>query len=193
VVVAPSNQPTEEPKVVYTPPVSEPGFDVDAALSRFMAELPSMREKKLEFEKAIEEFEQHVNQNPTPVAKPRGRKPKTTPAATTGNTSEQLLEEIKTSKKKVTPASPKQKEQSEIIDQFIKTKPTISKPVASQTELDLTELTDAYNENVVSETLALILIKQGKKEKAIEVLRKLIWKFPQKKAYFAAQIEDLTK
>ena len=37
------------------------------------------------------------------------------------------------------------------------------------------------------------IIKQGKKDKAIEVLKKLIWKFPQKKAYFAAQIEDLKK
>jgi hypothetical protein len=38
-----------------------------------------------------------------------------------------------------------------------------------------------------------ILIHQGKKERAIEVLKKLIWKFPQKKAYFAAQIEDLKR
>jgi TolA-binding protein len=41
--------------------------------------------------------------------------------------------------------------------------------------------------------LAQILTRQGKKDKAIEVYKKLIWKFPQKKAYFAAQIEDLKK
>jgi hypothetical protein len=35
------------------------------------------------------------------------------------------------------------------------------------------------------------LLSQGKKDKAVEVLRKLIWKFPQKKSYFAAQIEEL--
>ena len=58
---------------------------------------------------------------------------------------------------------------------------------------DLAEKNLTYNENIISETLAQILIKQGKKEKAIEVLKKLIWKFPQKKAYFAAQIEDLKK
>jgi len=45
----------------------------------------------------------------------------------------------------------------------------------------------------VSETLVDILIQQGKKDKAIEVLKKLIWKFPQKKTYFAAQIEELKK
>ena len=50
-----------------------------------------------------------------------------------------------------------------------------------------------YFKNSLKVVLALILIKQGKKEKAIEVLKKLIWKFPQKKTYFAAQIEDLKK
>jgi hypothetical protein len=38
-----------------------------------------------------------------------------------------------------------------------------------------------------------ILLRQGKKDKAIEVLKKLIWKFPQKKAIFAAQIDELKK
>jgi predicted Zn-dependent protease len=50
-----------------------------------------------------------------------------------------------------------------------------------------------FGEHIVSETLADILIRQGKREKAIDVFRKLIWKFPQKKAYFAARIEELTK
>jgi len=43
----------------------------------------------------------------------------------------------------------------------------------------------------VSENLAQILLSQGKKQKAIEIYKKLIWKFPQKKAYFAARIEEL--
>ncbi|HNG42094.1 MAG TPA: tetratricopeptide repeat protein, partial [Cyclobacteriaceae bacterium] len=59
---------------------------------------------------------------------------------------------------------------------------------------DLTEIKNGeFADNVISETLVEILIRQGKKEKAIEVLKKLIWKFPQKKTYFAAQIEDLKK
>ena len=186
-------------------PKSDPDFDVDEVLSKFMADLKPMHEKKLQFEKAVEEFEKKLNEktpdNLETEAKPkrRGRPKKQTSKSTentkeeSANTSEKLLDEIKTSKKKVIPESQKHKEQSEIIDQFIKTKPSISKPTGSQQEIDLTGLTESYNENVVSETLALILIKQGKKEKAVEVLRKLIWKFPQKKAYFAAQIEELTK
>ncbi len=109
-------------------------------------------------------------------------------------TDEALIEEIKNSKRKIKPDGPKQKEQIEIIDQFIKAQPSIPKPkaIAAPSE-DLAEKNDLYGANIVSETLVEILLKQGKKEKAIEMLKKLIWKFPQKKAYFAAQIEDLKK
>lgn len=107
-----------------------------------------------------------------------------------------LIEEIKSSKKKVKPEGPKQKEQIEIIENFIKTQPTISKnklASAPADQSDLAEKSLLYGDHIVSETLVEILLKQGKKDKAIEVLKKLIWKIPQKKAYFAAQIEELKK
>jgi len=44
---------------------------------------------------------------------------------------------------------------------------------------------------MVTENLANIMIRQGLLEKAIEVYNKLIWKFPHKKAYFVARIEEL--
>jgi tetratricopeptide (TPR) repeat protein len=107
-------------------------------------------------------------------------------------TDDGLIEEIKNSKHKLIPEGPRQKEQIDIIDRFIKTQPSISKPTAvSSKGEDLTEKIDVFGENIVSETLVEILLKQGKKEKAIEMLKKLIWKFPQKKTYFAAQIEEL--
>lgn len=125
-------------------------------------------------------------------AKPK-RKP---PVRTKKNpevSSDPLIEDIKT-KKKIDPESPKTKEQIAIIDQFIKAQPTI-KPKADPTPLsDLSQVKSGeFADNIISETLAKILIRQGKKEKAIEVYRKLIWKFPQKKVYFAAQIEELKK
>jgi predicted Zn-dependent protease len=58
---------------------------------------------------------------------------------------------------------------------------------------DLTEKIELQETHIVSETLVEILLKQGKTEKAVEMLKKLIWKFPQKKAYFAARIEELKK
>lgn len=109
---------------------------------------------------------------------------------------EPLVNEIKSTRKKVQPESEKTREQIEIIEQFIKSNPLItppkSKPAENQ-DLASSLKSGEFGDHIISETLAEILIRQGKKDKAIEVYKKLIWKFPQKKAYFAAQIEELRK
>ncbi|MBC8048496.1 MAG: hypothetical protein H7Y00_16980 [Fimbriimonadaceae bacterium] len=46
------------------------------------------------------------------------------------------------------------------------------------------------HDTLITETLAIILAKQGKKQKAIEMLEKLRLKYPQKSAYFASKIEE---
>lgn len=109
---------------------------------------------------------------------------------------EPLVNEIKTTRRKVQPESEKTREQIEIIEQFIKSNPLITPPKSKPSEnqdLASSLKSGEYSDHIVSETLAEILIRQGKKDKAIEVFKKLIWKFPQKKAYFAAQIEELRK
>jgi tetratricopeptide (TPR) repeat protein len=88
------------------------------------------------------------------------------------------------------------KEQIRIIDKFIDEKPSISsRPVTKVIgdQEDLSIASTKFGEDLISENLAVILIEQGKTDKAIDIYKKLIWKFPQKKAYFAAQIEALTK
>ncbi len=90
------------------------------------------------------------------------------------------------------------KEQSHIIDQFIAKEPSIERRIISAdintgSQEDLSEQSSEFGEGLVSETLANIFIKQGKKDKAKEIYKKLIWKFPQKKAYFATLIDDLNK
>jgi tetratricopeptide (TPR) repeat protein len=160
--------------------------DIYAQVTRDLAQLDQSRHH---FEEVVEALEKN---NPLPLSH------------TSQKTAEEeikniesgdgLIEEIKNSKRKMKPDGPKQKEQIEIIDQFIKTQPTINKLKATPALAeDLTEKVDIYGDNIVSETLVEILLKQGKKEKAVEMLKKLIWKFPQKKAYFAAQIEELKK
>lgn len=109
---------------------------------------------------------------------------------------EVIIDEIQSSKKEIVPETPKQKEQIAIINQFIKTSPSISnaKDRLPAPTGDLNPIKSGeFGDNIVSETLVEILVKQGKKDKAIEVLKKLIWKYPQKKSYFASQIEDLKK
>lgn len=86
-------------------------------------------------------------------------------------------------------------EQKAIIENFISKEPSITaKPLkSSDNQPDLSESSTAFNEDLVSENLAQILVNQGKKSKAVDIYKKLIWKFPQKKAYFASRIEELQK
>jgi hypothetical protein len=119
--------------------------------------------------------------------------PLTKPAKATDD-NDLLLLEIKSARKKIKPENPRKAEQIEIIDQFIKARQvTIRPPEKPMPKQDLAEAAESYSENVISETLVEILVRQGKKEKAMDVLKKLIWKFPQKKHLFAARIQELSK
>ena len=113
-----------------------------------------------------------------------------------GNPVNELIAEIQSSKQELIPENERQKQQIEIINQFIRIQPSISNPRdrGPSSVGDLMPIKSGeFGDHIVSETLVEILVKQGKKDRAIEVLKKLIWKYPQKKAYFASQIEDLKK
>lgn len=158
-----------------------------------LKDLKRLHELKHNFEAMVTAFETGI---PAVPEKKAVRKAVGRPKKVVEVKADPLIEEIKTTKKKITPENEKTKEQIEIIDQFIKAQPSITaRPRSEMTNAgDLTEIKSGeFADNVISETLVEILVRQGKKEKAIEVLKKLIWKFPQKKAYFAAQIEDLKK
>lgn len=131
-------------------------------------------------------------------AKVAGRLKKAKPLKKKLKNGDDLLLEIEASKRKLRVESQKQQEQINLIDQFIKAQPSITnareKGVTHVPTGDLAAFKQGeFGDQIISETLVSILVSQGKKEKAVEVLKKLIWKFPQKKAYFAAQIEELKK
>ena len=98
------------------------------------------------------------------------------------------LQKAKKSQKK----EEKKLSKAEIIDKFIAENPSISRPkqeffnpmtAAQESVID--------QENIVSETLAMIYEKQGYFEKAISIYEKLKLKYPEKSIIFAAQINVL--
>ncbi|NJN26131.1 MAG: hypothetical protein HC819_09220 [Cyclobacteriaceae bacterium] len=111
-----------------------------------------------------------------------------------------FLKEIEQKKESLErPATDKHLAQNEIIERFIIDQPSIgsvkkeSDKTAEQINRDLADKSTRFNDELVSENLAIILLKQGKKERAVDIYKKLIWRLPQKKAYFAARIEEINK
>ncbi len=73
----------------------------------------------------------------------------------------------------------------EVIEKFIREEPMIQPLQAEKLDLD--------QHSLVTETLAKIYVEQGLYPKAIEVYKKLVLKYPEKNAYFAARITELEK
>ena len=92
-------------------------------------------------------------------------------------------------------AQPERLRQLEIIEMFIRNEPRISPVRSKLTDVpeqeDLTKRNKASIDGLATESLALIMVKQGKAAKAIEIYEKLILKNPAKSAYFADKIREL--
>ena len=83
----------------------------------------------------------------------------------------------------------------EIIDKFITEEPRIGEIKLEQPSFEnLAKLSsDEFEQDLVTETLAKIHIDQGNKLMAIEIYEQLILKYPEKRPYFAAQINFIKK
>ncbi|GAB2543899.1 hypothetical protein [Spirosoma aerophilum] len=96
----------------------------------------------------------------------------------------------------LSPADIERQRQLDLIDSFIKKEPRISpvraKPGEPLNQEDLTKRTKPVGGSLVTESFAKILEKQGKLDKACEIYKQLMVKNPEKKAYFAAKISELT-
>jgi len=103
---------------------------------------------------------------------------------------EKLSEEVK--RKPLVSVAPKKG--SEIIEKFIQKDPIIQPPSPENINNEnMARQSAEDNYFLVTETLANIYIDQGLHLKAIEVFKKLILKYPEKKSYFATRIEELEK
>lgn len=81
-----------------------------------------------------------------------------------------------------------------VIEKFIKEEPIIQAPSAQNLNNEnMARQSAEDNYSLVTETLANIYVDQALYLKAIEVFKKLILKYPEKKSYFAARIQELEK
>ena len=87
-----------------------------------------------------------------------------------------------------------------LIDRFLNSQPGKIKPDKPLLEKYSGELHEqvvarslSEDDNLVTETLAMIYFNQKKYDKALEAFRKLSLKYPEKSIYFASRIEEIEK
>jgi len=102
-----------------------------------------------------------------------------------------VLPEINVNKKKAeNPVN--QKEKADIISNFLENLPSISRPKAEFfSPVKAAKLSITENDEIVSETLAAIYLKQGNLQKAVKAYETLLSQFPEKKNIFAPRIEEI--
>ncbi len=93
----------------------------------------------------------------------------------------------------IVPEGKKKIRQQQIIDRFLQEDPRIQPARSEIQDGELARESVEENPDLVSETLAEILVKQGKKERAIVIYNKLSLMFPEKSSYFAKKLEQIQK
>ncbi len=80
---------------------------------------------------------------------------------------------------------------NELIDKFLKEEPRIKPLRDSNNQENLAEKNLLEPEEIGTETLAMIFVKQGLHEKALDIYKKLSLKYPEKSSYFAEKINTI--
>lgn len=144
------------------------------------AEAANQTAKLVQLEKGLK------SNGPTPEEKPKPKRRKAS--------GDDLIESIKKKEKKQI-VDAKKKEQIDLIKAFSKKDikmATIKEIEANQNKENLAESSTQIKEELITESFAKLLVKQGKNQKAVEIYEKLSLKFPEKSAYFANLIQNLT-
>jgi hypothetical protein len=91
------------------------------------------------------------------------------------------------------PGNKSQPASFDLIEKFIEENPAFvpNKVDFSEEREDISAHSIVDNEDVATETLAMVFENQKLYDKAVSIYEKLILKFPEKRAYFASRIEEL--
>ncbi|MEE4177380.1 MAG: hypothetical protein V2I46_07715 [Bacteroides sp.] len=116
----------------------------------------------------------------TPIEKPEEVQPPATPEAGNNDTPNPQNSQ----------AFP-QRKHNELIDRFLKEEPRIRPRRDPSNDENLAEKNLLSPEDIGTETLAAIFLKQGLHEKALDIYQKLSLKFPEKSSYFAEKINSI--
>jgi hypothetical protein len=106
---------------------------------------------------------------------------------------DELIESIRRKDKKEI-LDKKKQEQIDIIKAFSKKEiklATLKELEGQQKQDDLSEKSTKLNPDLITESYAKLLVKQGKNNKAKEIYKKLMMKFPDKNTYFANRLKEL--
>lgn len=126
------------------------------------------------------------------LQKPISEKPETVPAPTIEAKKDDILDEINLYKE---PGLSENPTKEEVIERFLKIEnPKVGK-VSSEEESPVIDeiIKQSANDDfkIVTETMAKIYLKQGNKDKALQIYRQLTALNPKKSAYFADRIREL--
>ena len=93
------------------------------------------------------------------------------------------------------PTAPALPSSLDLINNFLRRQPRLTRPAMlspnPSAQADLSVRSTRAEPDLASESLARILVRQGKTARAIEIYEMLMVKQPEKMAYFAAQIQQL--
>jgi hypothetical protein len=106
---------------------------------------------------------------------------------------DELIESIRRKEKKEI-LDKKKQEQIDIIKAFSKKEiklATLKELEGQKQQDDLSEKSTKLNPDLITESYAKLLIKQGKNNRAKEIYKKLMVKFPDKNTYFANRLKEI--